>query len=79
EANLLLAGDRVLWLDENGRLGLASVSPEALTVHASHQVLERPAWTPPTLAGTRLYMRDRSRILALDLGERRPAPPVPHP
>ncbi len=27
------------------------------------------AWTPPTLVGTKLYVRDRKNIVALDLSE----------
>jgi hypothetical protein len=27
------------------------------------------AWTPPTLVGTRLYVRDRKNILAVELGK----------
>ena len=30
-------------------------------------VLESIAWTPPTLVGTRLYVRDRKTIEAFDL------------
>jgi len=26
------------------------------------------SWTPPTLVGTRLYLRDRRTMMALDLG-----------
>jgi hypothetical protein len=29
--------------------------------------LTQTAWTPPTLAGSKLYLRDRKTILALDL------------
>jgi hypothetical protein len=28
---------------------------------------KRLSWTPPTLVGTRLYVRDRATISALDL------------
>jgi hypothetical protein len=30
-------------------------------------MLASVAWTPPTLAGNRLYLRDRRVIMALDL------------
>jgi hypothetical protein len=30
-------------------------------------VMDRTAWTPPALAGTKLYVRDRKTIAALDL------------
>jgi hypothetical protein len=30
------------------------------------------AWTPFTLVGTRMYVRDRTTIMALDLAAQRP-------
>jgi len=69
EANLLMIGrERVVWLDENGRLGLATMSPRGFSVTAEHSILEKPSWTAPTLAGSRLYLRDLRRIVALELG-----------
>jgi hypothetical protein len=41
-----------------------------LTVAAKADVLSNNAWTAPSLAGTRLYVRDRKNIMALDLGAR---------
>jgi outer membrane protein assembly factor BamB len=55
-------------LDEDGQLGLATVSPEGLKVLAKAQVLENLAWTPPTLVGSKLYVRDRKTIAAYELG-----------
>jgi hypothetical protein len=80
KANLLLIGkERVIWLDENGRLGLAAISPKGFTVQAEHEILKNPAWTAPTLAGSRLYLRDTSRIVALELGApASSAHPEPH-
>jgi outer membrane protein assembly factor BamB len=68
KANLLRAGDRVIVLDEDGRLALASLAPEGLTVHSEAQVLTKLAWTVPTLVGSRIYVRDRESIAAFDLG-----------
>ncbi len=68
EANVVVAGDKALLLDENGTLSLATLAPEQLTVHSQVQFLTRPAWTAPTLAGTRLYLRDKEKIMALELG-----------
>jgi outer membrane protein assembly factor BamB len=67
ESNVLWVGGRALLLDQRGNLTLASVSPAGLEVHARHRVLGKPAWTAPTLVGTRLYLRDTNRIVALDL------------
>ena len=44
------------------------VSPQGLKVLARAPILENLAWTPPTLVGTTLYVRDRKTIAAYDLG-----------
>lgn len=69
KSTCLLAGaDRVIILDEDGKLALAQVSPKELKVLSQHQVCEKTAWAAPTLVGTTLYVRDRKTITALDLG-----------
>jgi len=64
---LLHADGKLIILDEDGNLGLATVSPAGLKVLTRAEVLARTAWTVPTLVGTRLYLRDRRMIRALDL------------
>jgi len=49
-------------------LGLATVSPKGLQVLARAPVRSHLAWTPPTLAGTTLYLRDRNTLGAFALG-----------
>jgi hypothetical protein len=67
-AQLLYADGKLIILDEDGALGLATVSPQGLKVLARATVLENVAWTPPTLSGTTLYVRDRKKISAYNLG-----------
>jgi outer membrane protein assembly factor BamB len=67
-AQLLYADGKLILLDEDGNLGLATVSPEGLKVLARAPVLQNISWTPPTLAGTTLYVRDRKTIAAFNLG-----------
>ncbi len=67
-AQLLYADGKMIVLDEDGNLGLATVSPEGLKVLARASVLQHLSWTPPTLAGTTLYVRDRKTIAAFNLG-----------
>jgi outer membrane protein assembly factor BamB len=66
-AQLLYADGKVIVLDEDGALGLATLSPQGLKVLAKATVLKHLAWTPPTLVGTTLYVRDRQTISAFDL------------
>jgi outer membrane protein assembly factor BamB len=66
-SSLIAVGDRLLILDEDGNLVLARPGADALTVLAKAQVLSNRAWTAPTLSGTRLLLRDRNEIIALEL------------
>jgi outer membrane protein assembly factor BamB len=68
KASFLKVGDRVILLDEDGTLAIASLSPERLSVIASAEVATATSWTAPTLVGSTLYLRDRVNIMALDIG-----------
>jgi hypothetical protein len=63
------ANGTLVIVDEDGELAVASVSSAGLRVHARRQILSSNAWTPPTLVGSTLYVRDRKDILALELGD----------
>ena len=67
KSNLVLAGERLIILDEDGNLALATASPTELKVISKVSVLKNLAWTVPTLVGTKLYLRDRRTITAFDL------------
>ncbi|HZS07529.1 MAG TPA: PQQ-binding-like beta-propeller repeat protein [Blastocatellia bacterium] len=67
-ANLLYADGKMIILDEDGHLALATVSPEGLKVQAKTDLLNHNSWTAPTLVGSKLYVRDRKMIMALDPG-----------
>ena len=67
-ATCLYADGKLVILDEDGRLSLATATPEGLTVHSQYKITERYSFTVPTLVGKTLYVRDRQHIMALDLG-----------
>ena len=67
-ATLVGAGNRLVLLDEDGNLALATPGESGLELHGKVQILEERAWTAPTLSGTTLFVRDRHQIMALDLG-----------
>lgn len=67
-ASFLHVGEKVLLLDEDGLLALASFSPSGVELHASHQITKGVERTVPTLVGTTLFVRDTKEIVALDLG-----------
>jgi hypothetical protein len=68
KSQLLYADGKFIILDEDGQLGLASMSPTGMTVLAKAPALQNISWTPPTLVGTTLYARDRRSVMAFDLG-----------
>jgi outer membrane protein assembly factor BamB len=67
-AQLLHADGKLIVLDEDGTLALVTVSPQGMQVLSRAQILEHRAWTPPTLVGRTLYVRDRKTMGAYDLG-----------
>jgi outer membrane protein assembly factor BamB len=67
-ASSVYGDGKFVILDEEGTLYLATATPQALQVHAKAQVLSGRSWTVPTLVGTRVYVRDRTDIKALELG-----------
>ena len=69
-STLIRVGTRLIILDEDGNLALATPGESGLTIHAKAQILHERAWTAPTLSGTTLYVRDRHQVMALDLGSR---------
>jgi outer membrane protein assembly factor BamB len=71
-AQLIHADGKLVILDEDGTLALATATPQAFTILAQTPLLKKVAWSPPTLVGTRLFVRDRATITALDLGESAP-------
>jgi hypothetical protein len=68
-AQVLYADDRIVLVDEAGEVAMISVSPEGAKVLCTAQVLESVSWTVPTLVDGILYVRDRKRIVALDLAK----------
>jgi len=67
-ATCVYGDGHLIILDEEGNLALATASPDHFDVVSKTTVLNEPAWTVPTLVGTRLYLRDKKQIKALDLG-----------
>ena len=59
--------DLLLTLDEEGGLALSRVSRGGLEVLGRKKLFEGRAWTPPTVLDKRVYVRNRSHIMALEL------------
>jgi len=67
KAMMLHADGKFIILDENGKLGLIKTDGKTMKVLAEKKLLEKPAWTIPTLVGKTLYIRDTKVIMAIDL------------
>jgi len=67
KTTLLYSDDKFILLDEDGQLSLANIDSHGLKITSKVSILSSKAWTPPSLVGTKLYLRDRKTLLALDL------------
>lgn len=67
KATFLYADGKLIAVDEDGNLTLATVSSAGLKVLSRVELLRSNAWTAPSLVGTALYVRDRHTLMALDL------------
>ena len=68
KATFLWADNKLITLDQDGHLIIAHPSPQGFQITAKAPLLTRLSWTPPALVGTRLYLRDRRSLMAVELG-----------
>ena len=68
KATFVWADRKLITLDGDGNLMIAHPSPQEFKVVAKAELLTSLSWSPPTLVGTRLYVRDRRNLMAVDLG-----------
>lgn len=69
KANVIHADGKLIILDEDGQLALVKVTPEKCEIISKVQLLEKVAWTAPTLVKDTLYVRDQKKIMALSVGK----------
>jgi hypothetical protein len=67
KANFVWADQKLITLDGSGTLMIAYPSPQGFKITAKAPLLTKLSWTPPTLVGTKLYIRDRRDMMAVDL------------
>jgi len=67
KATFVWADQKLITLSQDGALMIAYPSPQGFKIAARAQLLSSLAWTAPTLVGTRLYLRDRQSMMAVDL------------
>lgn len=64
---LVLAGDTLLLLSEDGKLLIAPASTQGFEPRTSAEILSGRCWAVPVLAGGRLYARNLERVACFDL------------
>ncbi len=67
KGNAIVADGKLWILSERGRLYLARARPEEFELLGDARVLQGRCWTPPTLARGRLFIRNESEMLCLNL------------
>ncbi len=69
-ATIIRADEKLILLQDDGTLQLLRVSADGPTILANHkiEVEKKPMWTPPTLVGSTLIVRNRTHLMAFDLG-----------
>lgn len=69
KGSLIKADGKLIVMGERGKLALFAADAAAARELASHQVLTGRCWTQPTLADGRLFVRNGSDMVALDLSK----------
>jgi outer membrane protein assembly factor BamB len=67
KATFVWADQKLITLDQDGNLMIAHPSPQGFQISVQAELLTHLSWTPPVLVGTRLYIRDRRSMMAVDL------------
>lgn len=67
KATFVWADRKLITLDQDGNLMIAHPSPQDFKISAQAPLMSSLSWTPPVLVGTRLYLRDRRDMMAVDL------------
>ena len=67
KGSLISASGHLFILEEHGDIGVVEATPEEYREKGRMNILDYKSWTPPAIAGGRLYVRDQKNIACLDL------------
>ncbi len=67
EGALIMVDGHLLVLGTSGNLALVEAAPEAYKEKASAQILKGRCFTPPAFANGKLYLRNETEIVCLNL------------
>ncbi|MFT5127752.1 MAG: outer membrane protein assembly factor BamB [Rhodothermales bacterium] len=65
--SIQLMDDTLLILEREGAITIAKASPAGFTQLSRHELLGAKTWTPPTLVGRQLFVRDGQDAVCVDL------------
>ena len=68
KGQIVHADGKFIVVDDSGLVTLATAKPEAFTKRSAAKMLDKESWTVPTVVGKKLFLRDRQKIMALDIG-----------
>jgi hypothetical protein len=69
EGSLILADGHLIVLGTSGNLALVEAAPAAYKEKAGAQMLNGRCFTAPSLANGKLYLRNETEMVCLDLAE----------
>jgi outer membrane protein assembly factor BamB len=68
KGSLMVADGKLILYGQNGKLGLAEISPEAFKQLSNFQALGgQNTWASPVLANGRIYIRNLDKLAAFDV------------
>ena len=67
KGTLIIADGHLVILGEEGQFGLASATPDGFFEKSKSQVLDGRCWTIPSIADGRVYVRNESELVCLEM------------
>jgi outer membrane protein assembly factor BamB len=70
QGNVILVGDRLVALAEDGSLVIVAATPNGYQEIARSKVFDDKCWTTPAFADGKIYVRSISQGVCFDVGEK---------
>jgi outer membrane protein assembly factor BamB len=71
--NVILAGNRLVALADDGHLAIIHATPVAYTELARAEILDGKCWSTPIVSGGRIYARSTTEAVCLDVSPQQAA------
>jgi hypothetical protein len=67
KASFVLAGSTIFAVDDDGSVGMATLSRKGMRMLGEKQMLRANSWSVPLLVDGQYFVRDRHRLIALGM------------